>query len=63
MTPNDFLAASLEFVESKSIREWARTEKNGPIWLAIAESTLKNHDGYYDPKLFAAYIVSVAIGA
>jgi hypothetical protein len=55
------LADSLLKVESKSIREWAVTPQNKPIWLQIAENAVKNTNP--DPANFAAYIVCVAIGA
>jgi len=51
----EFLGLALELVESESIRAWARSEKNLPIWLQLAA-------GKSDPTRFAAFIVATAIG-
>ena len=55
-----FFNASLAKVESKSIREWAVTPHNKPIWLKIAEGAVARGSS---PEMFAAYMVCVAIGA
>lgn len=50
---------TLAQVESKSIREWASSERNRPLWLAIAK-------GYVDKanasELLLIDIVGTAIG-
>lgn len=56
-----FLSDSLERVESKSIREWATSAHNYPLWLEIAAKAVAN--GKTDTSMFAAYIACVAIGA
>lgn len=55
-----FFNASLAKVESKSIREWATSKVNRPIWLKIAEGAVAKGSS---PEAFAAYMVCVAIGA
>lgn len=60
ITPTMLLVKSLKLVESKSIRAWAVTPHNYPLWREIAETAVKN--GKTDPSLFAAYIVAVAMG-
>lgn len=55
-----FLEAALEMVESKSIREWATSANNGPLFLKMAENAVKKNTA---PETFAAYIVCLAIGA
>jgi hypothetical protein len=60
MTATEFFEASLAKVESKSIREWATSEQNRPIWISIAQRALDN--GKSDTDGFAAYIVVTAMG-
>jgi hypothetical protein len=60
MTATEFFEASLAKVESKSIREWATSERNRPIWIDIAQQALDN--GKSDTDGFAAYIVVTAMG-
>lgn len=55
-------ASALEKVESKSIREWATTAHNAPLFLKIAESSIAGKKKCADPEWFAAYIVATAIG-
>ncbi len=66
MTAHTFLLrASIARVESKSIREWASTKENLPIWLKIAKTAIKNGKNPENPDdvaMFATYIVAVAIG-
>lgn len=56
------LADALLKVESKSIRDWVADAHNKPIWLKIAEESVKKN-AHPDPTTFATYIVCVAIGA
>jgi hypothetical protein len=57
----ELLSASIERVESRSIRAWATNAHNQPLWFEIAKTAISN--GKNDPDMFAAYIVAVAIGA
>lgn len=57
-----FFEDSLKRVESASIREWASSERNRPIWLELAGTALKNKGPSADPDTFAACIVATAIG-
>jgi len=60
-TPAARLAEALALVESASIRAWATSAHNYPIWLAITEGALKNGKG--EKHALCAYIVCLAIGA
>jgi hypothetical protein len=60
ITAKSLLRSALKLVESASIREWAMSERNAPIWLQIAENAVKK--GSTDPHRFAAYITATAIG-
>jgi hypothetical protein len=55
------LAEALEIVESASIRAWATSERNYPIWLKIVEGAMAKGKG--EKNALAAYIVCLAIGA
>lgn len=59
MTPTKYLKAALALVESESIRKWAVSRKNKPVWTAAARNAINRGA---DPQMFAAYIVSVAMG-
>ncbi len=61
MTPERFLDAALEHVESKSIREWARSDHNRPIMLKMADGVLKKNPAA-DPLRFGTYVTCLAIG-
>jgi len=61
-TGETLLAAALEHVESASIRAWAMTEHNRPLFLQLAQKALDKSGPSADPHLFAAYIVATAIG-
>lgn len=54
------LDKALALVESESIRKWAQSEHNMPIWLEICENSIGNHKA--DPRLLAIYIVTEAMG-
>ncbi len=60
LTAEQLLASALERVESESIRQWAESEHNRPLFLKIAERAVER--GKADPDTFAAYIVCNAIG-
>jgi hypothetical protein len=57
------LDEALSRVESESIREWASSAHNRPIWEKIAQGALDKSGGEYDPNRLCAYLVCVAIGA
>jgi len=59
-TGERFLTQALAHVESESIRKWATTDHNRPLWVKMAKEAAQKG---YDPKRFATYIVCVAIGA
>lgn len=56
-----FLKAALEHVESASIRTWATSNHNGPVWEREALAWLKKERT--DVLKFAALIVIEAMGA
>ena len=58
--PKMLLAAALKLVESESIRSWAQSAKNGPIWEQIAAQHVKK--GQLAPNVLCTRIVSTAIG-
>jgi hypothetical protein len=62
LTPETLLAAALQHVESASIRAWATSEHNRPIWLKIAAGAIAKANGTPDVHRFAAYILCNAIG-
>lgn len=61
MNANTLFTKSLQLVESKSIREWAQSAHNQPLWLKICQNAVDNNKN--DPCRMAAYMVCVAIGA
>lgn len=61
MNAEQLLQAALEKVESQSIRQWATSEHNRPIWIKLAELALaKKPDA--SPDRFSTLIVCSAIG-
>lgn len=57
----ELLDEALGKVESNSIKEWANSDHNRPVFEKIAQGTLdKNPDA--DTDRFSAYIVCLAIG-
>ena len=61
MTASQYLSDALDGVQSPSIRAWATTEHNHPIFLQIAQKGIDN--GSPNVVAFTAYIVCLAIGA
>jgi hypothetical protein len=60
-----FLNAALSRVESASIKEWAQSEHNLPVWTKIAEGEVKRGKSASkvdDVAWFAGYIVGSAMG-
>ncbi len=51
---------ALEHVESASIREWATSDRNRPLWLQIADHAIAN--GKNDPVRFATYMLVKGMG-
>ena len=61
-----FLDQALEGVESESIRAWANTDNNRPIFEKIAQNALDKAEAEgreADVDRFTAYVVCLAIGA
>lgn len=61
ITNTQLLESALEKVESKSIKEWANSTSNRPIFEKIAQGAIDK--GNTDVNRFAAYITCLAIGA
>lgn len=62
MNAEQLFEQALAKVESDSIRQWAETEHNKPLWLKMAQGAIEKHNGQPDVSLFSALIVSTAIG-
>lgn len=62
MTAEQLFQQALAKVESESIRQWATSEHNQPLWLKMAQGAIEKHHGSPDVSLFSALIVSTAIG-
>lgn len=62
MSPEQLFQQALAKVESDSIRQWAETEHNRPIWLQLAELAIQKQNGKPDVYRFSAAIVASAIG-
>ena len=60
-----FLKEALAHVESRSIREWATSEHNLPIWVEITKGWLEKNGGPSDNNRIrlTTYIVVEALGA
>lgn len=58
-TPEQLFNAALAKVESKSIRAWAVTDHNRPLWLRIAADCLSRGK---DADFLCLQIVATAIG-
>lgn len=52
---------SIAKVESESIRKWATSAQNLPLWMDTCQKAVDN--GRTDSDRMAAYMVCVAIGA
>lgn len=62
MTKAELLDEALKGVESDSIKEWANTDHNRPIFEQIAQNALDKNEGLVDPVRFSAYVVCLAMG-
>ena len=59
----ELLDAAIGRIESKSIRAWATSPHNAPIWLKMAESYFKKNGGGEDSILkLSTYMVLTAMG-
>lgn len=60
-----FFLNALAGVESESIRKWAMSDHNLPIWVAITKGWLEKNGGPSEEQKhrLAAYILCHAIGA
>jgi len=56
---NKLFEAALKKVQSASIRAWAQTDRNRPLWLKHCGSV---NEKYATPDFVAGYIVALAIG-
>lgn len=61
MDAETLLTQALERIESPSIKAWATSEHNRPIFIKIAESALKKNP-QTDALQFSTYITCQAIG-
>lgn len=62
MNGETLLTSALPLLTSESVREWAQTPHNRPIFLQLAEQEVKKGGLWSTPSGFAAYMVSLAIG-
>jgi ABC-type metal ion transport system substrate-binding protein len=63
MTTNiELLEAALTHVESESIRAWANSDHNRPVWEKIAQQAVDNKGDDVDPITFSTYILCEAMG-
>lgn len=65
MTAETLLTDALAKVDSASVRSWASTEHNRPIFLQLAAGAIQSAavtGRNPDVHTFAAYIVATAIG-
>lgn len=56
------LSEALRRVQSDSIRKWATSARNFPLWQKIALDAVKKGGRLNDPDWFAGYIVASAMG-
>lgn len=56
------LSEALRKVKSDSIRKWATSANNFPLWQKIAKDAVKKGGRLNDPDWFAGYIVATAMG-
>jgi hypothetical protein len=61
MNAEQLFEQALAKVESESIRQWANSERNRPVWIKLAGLAVTNQKNP-DPVRFSALIVSTAIG-
>jgi hypothetical protein len=56
------LVAALARVESTSIRTWASSAQNRPVFARLAQVAIDKRGPSANEHMFAAYIVATAIG-
>lgn len=59
MNPEELFETALAKVESQSIRSWANSAHNRPIFLGVCNESVKHR--HFDPERLAANIVDLAI--
>lgn len=64
ITAEQLFVQAIERVESASIKAWAQTEHNRPIFIKLAQLNVdkNSQNPEVSVPMFAAYIVSSAIG-
>lgn len=62
MDAEQLFKEALSKVESASIREWAESAHNRPIFVELAGIAIAKKGPSSDPTMFSAFIVSKAIG-
>ena len=62
MNAEHLFQEALKLVESSSIRSWATTEHNRPIFVQLADKVVAKNGPTSNPTNFATYIVATAIG-
>ena len=62
ITGEQLLTAALAMVESESIRAWATTAHNRPLWLEIASRRAAKGGRQADVTALSTYITCQAIG-
>jgi len=62
MTPEEFFNAVLAKVESQSIREWATSAHNQPLFLTDIGEYMAKQGVKADPDRYTIKLVSMAIG-
>lgn len=53
---------ALELVDSESVRDWATSEHNRPLFIRLAQAAIDKQLSISDPNAFAAFVVAKAIG-
>lgn len=62
MTNVELLDRAIEHVESESVRDWANSDHNRPIFEEIAQKAIDERGESADPARLGTYIVCLAIG-
>jgi hypothetical protein len=62
MSAEQFFAEVVATIESKSIREWATSAHNGPLFLADVETYLAKKGEEASVNAYTVKVVSLAIG-
>jgi hypothetical protein len=62
VTGEELLARAIAHVESTSIRTWASSAQNRPVFARLAQVAIDKRGPSANEHMFAAYIVATAIG-